>query len=152
MGHVNKTTEFNLRTTLILLIFIVYQGARIEHSRTVELLCREWREVGFRNLDGPYEDIQTDRGDTLQFDLSGAYTRKFYGVVAKGSWRFGEDSTRLSLAIRSLGRHMLRNAIPLDRVKPTTMILILTQDSLVLRTDLDENKGRVDKYYVPIRK
>ncbi len=130
------------------------QGTRIEDDRTVDLLCREWRQVGLRNLDGPYTDVQPGKGDTLQFDLSGTYQRRFRGLVVNGSWKLSEDSTMLFIAISSLGKLMLPNAIPLDKVKPTKTILVLTRDSLVLSSeeyiDLRGNMARVANYYVPI--
>ncbi len=120
-----------------------------------QLLCRKWQQVGMKLYEKTYKKIDGCMAEQIEFRKDGTYSKVIYcSMKFDGQWIFNSDSTKLAIAITELNGTKMANTANINQVKPTTIILHISRDSLIVGNEFysgsERKYGHDDLYYVPV--
>ena len=142
-------------TQFLVLLLAVLLAAPLQEVPK-QSLCRKWQQVGLKAFGHPYKSIEGCMAERIEFRDDATFSKTLYCTLDfGGKWKFNDDSSRIAIALTEQSGRTIPKAMGIESSKPTTIILLLSTDSLVLGEEAyfgpERKLGHDDKYYVPIK-
>ncbi len=96
------------------------------------MLCQKWRQIGIKNFDKDFHEIDKSMSDVIWFKKDGTFEKELYGNLKfKGEWLFSNDSSKLALEINEMNGTPMPGNDPFNNRFANDSILKLTNDTFI---------------------
>lgn len=124
-----------------------------QDAKKEQMLCKKWHQIGSKSFGKPYKELNGCMGEQIEFRQDGSFSKTVYCTLNfAGQWRFNSDSTKLNIALTEMDGKHVDKTMNIEQTKPTTIILFLSNDSLILGKEVyygkDRKYGHDDSYYI----